>query len=372
MKKTSISLLFLLIVCTACAQKDTSIQTPSRIDYDLELVVPELEIPWGIAMLPDNSLLITEKSGKLIHFKDGNKIEIGGMPDTYVRGQGGLMGIALHPDFTNNQRIYFSQSSVVDSEEDGGNTALFSAILSENKLNDVKLLYKAQPNTRVGRHFGSRIVFDNKGFLYFTVGDRGKRDDNPQDLTRDGGKVYRLHDDGRIPDDNPFTEIIGAKKAIYSYGHRNPQGMTLHPQTGGIWTNEHGPLGGDEINIVRAGANYGWPVITYGKNYSGTTITTETSRPGMEQPLYYWIPSIAPSGMAFVHGDEYPDWNGSLLVGSLKFEYLERLVIENNQVTYREKVAENIGRVRDVIVGSDGYIYMAVEGKGIYKITPKK
>ena len=371
MKAKAFSPIFMLVMCVACAQSDTSIQTPSEVDYNLDLVVPDLELPWGIAMLPDHSLLITEKSGLLIHFKEGNKTEIGGLPKTYVRGQGGLMGIAVHPDFTNNQRIYFTQSSSIASDDDGGNTALYSATLEGNQLIDVRLLYKAQPNTRVGRHFGSRIVFDNEGYLYFTVGDRGKRDVYPQDLNLDGGKVYRLHDDGRIPEDNPFAGVSGAKKAIYSYGHRNPQGIARHPETGAIWTHEHGPLGGDEINIIHAGANYGWPVITYGKNYSGTTITKETSRTGMEQPLYYWIPSIAPSGMAFVNSNFYPEWKGNLLVGSLKFEYLERIIIKNNKVVYREKVAADIGRVRDVIVGSDGYIYLAVEGKGIFKVVPK-
>lgn len=371
MQRLTMFLTFVFAVCVACAQKDTVIKTPSQINYNLEMVVPDLQIPWGIAMLPDKSLLVTEKSGLLIHFKDGNKKTMDGLPETYVRGQGGLMGIALHPDFKTNQRIYFTQSSSINSEDNGGNTALYSATLSDGKLTEVTLLYKAQPNTRVGRHFGSRIVFDNEGYLYFTIGDRGKRDENPQDLTRDGGKVYRLHDDGSIPFDNPFYNENGAKKAIYSYGHRNPQGMTKHPETGDIWTHEHGPLGGDEINIVSAGANYGWPSITYGKNYSGTTITKDTSLPGMEEPLYYWIPSIAPSGMAFVDSHVYPDWKGNLLVGSLKFEYLERLVIKDNKVTYREKVAEGIGRVRDVIVGLDGYIYMAVESKGIFKIVPK-
>lgn len=371
MKTTLSSWFFALVLCGSCAQNDTSIQTPTDIDYNLELIVPELDIPWGLAMLPDYSLLITEKSGSIIHFKEGTKYEVSKVPETYLRGQGGLMGIALHPDFTNNKRIYFTQSSSVDSDEEGGNTALFSATLSDDTLTDVKLLYKAQPNTRVGRHFGSRIVFDNEGYLYFSVGDRGRRDDNPQDLTRDAGKIYRLHDDGTIPSDNPFVETDGAVKAVFSYGHRNPQGMVRHPETGAIWTHEHGPLGGDEINIIQAGANYGWPKITYGKNYSGTTITKDTALPGMEQPLYYWIPSIAPSGMAFVSGDVYPEWEGSLLVGSLKFEYLERLVIENNKVIYREKVAEDIGRVRDVIMGTDGYIYLAVENKGIYKIVPK-
>jgi len=371
MKTKLFSWLFAFVLCGSCAQNDTSIQTPTNINYNLELIVPELDIPWGLAMLPDKTLLITEKSGSIIHFKEGTKHEVSKVPETYLRGQGGLMGIAIHPDFASNKRVYFTQSSSVDSDEEGGNTALFSAILSDDELTDVKLLHKAQPNTRVGRHFGSRIVFDNEGYLYFSVGDRGRRDDNPQNLTRDGGKVYRLHDDGTIPSDNPFVKTDGAVKAVFSYGHRNPQGMVLHPETGAIWTHEHGPLGGDEINIIRAGANYGWPKITYGKNYSGTTITKDTALPGMEQPLYYWIPSIAPSGMAFVSGEVYPEWEGSLLVGSLKFKYLERLIIEDNKVVYREKVAEDIGRVRDVIMGVDGYIYIAIENKGIYKIVPK-
>ncbi len=214
-------------------------------------------------------------------------------------------------------------------------------------------------------------MFDNDGYLYFTIGDRGKRDENPQDLSRDGGKVYRLMENGDTPTDNPFVDVRDAKTAIFSYGHRNPQGMTKHPVTGEIWTHEHGPKGGDEINIVQAGKNYGWPSITYGKNYSGTTITKDKALPGMEQPLYYWIPSIAPSGMAFIHNSKYADWEGNLVVGSLKFNYLERLVIENNSVVYREKIAADIGRVRDVILGADGFLYLAVENKGIYKIVPK-
>ncbi|MEM7381907.1 MAG: PQQ-dependent sugar dehydrogenase, partial [Bacteroidota bacterium] len=217
---------------------------------------------------------------------------------------------------------------------------------------------------------GSRLEFDNEGYLYFSIGDRGARDENPQDIRRNGGKIYRIHDDGRIPEDNPFVGTEGAVEAAFTYGNRNPQGMAKNPATGAIWIHEHGPRGGDEINIVQKGLNYGWPVITYGINYSGTPITDITEKEGMEQPIYYWVPSIGPSGMTFVNSDKFPDWNGNLLVGSLAFQYLERLVLEDNKVTYREKLMEDIGRVRNVRQGPDGLIYVAVEGKGIYKLSP--
>ncbi|MBT8385535.1 MAG: PQQ-dependent sugar dehydrogenase, partial [Bacteroidia bacterium] len=235
-----------------------------------------------------------------------------------------------------------------------------------------QLLYKASPNSTRGQHFGSRIEFDNKGYLYFSVGDRGNRDENPQDITKDGGKIYRLHDDGRIPSDNPFMNSSGAKKAIYSFGHRNPQGMVKHPQTGEIWTHEHGPKGGDEINIVKPGKNYGWPTISYGINYDGTSFTDHTALPGMEQPLHYWVPSIAPSGMEFVTSDIYPSWKGNLLVGSLKFQYVDRCVLNGDKVTKEEKLIEGVGRVRTIKQGPDGYIYVGVENVGIVKIIPKK
>jgi glucose/arabinose dehydrogenase len=193
---------------------------------------------------------------------------------------------------------------------------------------------------------------------------------NPQDIKIDGGKIYRLHDDGRIPADNPFVGQLGAKEAIFSYGHRNPQGLTKHPLTGLIWSHEHGPQGGDEINIIKKGANYGWPIITYGINYDGKIISEINEKEGMEQPLHYWLPSIAPCGMTFVTGDRYPDWKGHLLVGSLKFKYLELLKIKGDKVISRQKIAQDIGRLRNVIQGSDGYIYIAVEQKGIFRIIP--
>ena len=373
MKKNNIILASLLFIISnvSCAQKENSppIQIPSEVAYTTELVFPDVEVPWGMVFMPNGSLLYTEKEGKLIRFQFGKKHEISGLPETYVRGQGGLMGIALHPDFEQNKRIYFSMATA-NADKSGGNTALYSATLLGNSLQDVQLLYKAVPDTKKGVHFGSRIVFDAAGYLYFSIGDRGQRDVNPQDITRDNGKIYRLNDDGSIPADNPFVGVANAKEAIFSYGHRNPQGLVIHPETGAVWEHEHGPKGGDEINIIEPGKNYGWPKITYGKNYSGTSITKKRSLPGMEQPFYYWVPSIAASGMAFVTGNKYPDWKGDLLVGSLKKTYLERLHIRNNKVVAREKIADGIGRVRDVIVGPYGFIYLAVEFEGIYRLKP--
>lgn len=365
--------LFILLFFVQCKAQEKVSDIPLQeevINYTFETVVSGIDIPWGMVWLPDGTMLVTEKMGVLYKVSKGIKTEITGLPEVYARGQGGLLDIALHPKYQENGWIYLTFSSET-GEEKGGNTELIRAKIKDNSLVSIESLYKATPNTTKGHHFGSRIVFDNEGYLYFTVGDRGNHDENPQDITRDGGKVYRLHDDGRIPDDNPFIGQSHAKGAVFSYGHRNPQGMVLHPNTGEVWTHEHGPRGGDEINIIKKGANYGWPVITYGINYNGTIITEETHREGMEQPLYYWTPSIAPSGMAFVTSDLYPDWKGHLLVGSLVFQYLELVKLEGEKVIGRQKIGTNIGRLRNIVQAPDGYLYMAVEGKGILKIIPK-
>jgi len=359
---------FFLISSISCAQDKSYV---GSIEYSHEVVVSGLSIPWGFVFLEDGSMLITEKQGELIHFNNGKKASISDLPSIKAQGQGGLLDIKLHPNYATNGWIYISYSSP-EGDGDGANTAIMRFKLQNNMAVDKKLLYKATPNTTKGQHFGSRIEFDNDGYMYFSIGDRGNRDVNPQNIELDGGKIYRLHDDGRIPDDNPFTGESNAKKAIYSYGHRNAQGMAKHPNTGKIWTHEHGPKGGDEINIIEAGKNYGWPLISYGINYNGTTFTENTSLPGMEQPLHYWVPSIAPSGMAFVTSDIYPGWKGNLLVGSLKFQYLNRCVLSNNKVIEEEKLIEDLGRVRTIRQGPDGYIYVGVENVGIVKIIPKK
>lgn len=346
-------------------------QLTTNSEYDYEVVVPDLQIGWGMTFLPDGSMLITEKSGELIHFKNGEKQQVQGAPEVYNRGQGGFLDVALHPDYENTGWIYFTYASP-EGEGEGGNTALMRAKLENNQLVQKEVLYKATPNTTRGQHFGSRISFDNEGHLFFSVGDRGNRDENPQDITRDGGKVYRLNLDGSIPSDNPFVGQPNAKEAVYSYGHRNPQGMIYNPETSEIWVHEHGPQGGDEINAVQKGENYGWPKATFGINYDSTPITETTSGPEYTDPLYYWVPSIAPSGFEFVTSSKYPDLEGDLLVGSLKFQYVEHLTLDGKTVTAREKILENIGRVRDIVQAPNGDIYVSVEGKGIVRIIPKQ
>lgn len=344
--------------------------TAQSQNYRYEIVVEDVSIPWGFTFLPDNSILYTEKKGTLTLFKKGKKYPVNGLPRMVQYGQGGFMDIELHPDFANNKLIYFTYASKA-GEGDGANTALMRAVFNDRQLSQKQVLYKASPNSRRGQHFGSRIAFDKEGYVYFTVGDRGNRDVNPQNVKRDGGKVYRLHDDGRIPDDNPFFKESGAKKAIFSYGHRNPQGMEMNPFTGDIWTHEHGPKGGDEINIVRKGKNYGWPKASFGINYSGSKFTNKTSIPGMEDPLHHWTPSIAPSGMAFVSSDVYPGLKGSLLVGSLKFQYVSVCTLKNGKVVKERRILEGLGRVRSIEQGNDGYIYVGIEQFGIVKLLPK-
>ncbi|WP_339697464.1 PQQ-dependent sugar dehydrogenase [uncultured Roseivirga sp.] len=336
------------------------------------LVTDELSNPWGMVFLPDGKILVTEKAGTIVLIENDRVVnkEVSGGPQSTTRGQGGLLDIELHPDFDSNKWVYFTFASA-EGEGDGAMTALSRAKWNGSSFDGHEVLYKGSPNTRAGQHFGSRIAFDAQNHVYFSIGDRGNRDVNPQDITRDGGKVYRLNDDGSIPSDNPFVNTANAKTAIYSYGHRNPQGLATNPETGDIWEHEHGPQGGDEVNIIGKGKNYGWPVITYGENYGGGAITDKTAMEGMEQPVTYWVPSIAPCGMAFVQDAKYTGWDGDLIVGSLKFSYLVRCVIENDKVVRQEKIAEGIGRVRNVEMGNDGYLYVGVEGKGLYRLVQK-
>ena len=375
--KKNISIYFTILIIMfnfSCGQEPNDkneIIVTDELNYEMELVFENEGIIWGLEFLNDNSILATLKSGSIIHFKDGVKKELKGVPEIYLRGQGGLLDIAIHPNFEKNKFIYLSYASE-DIEGKGGNTTISRAILNGDTLEELEVLYKGTPDSRKGQHFGGRMEFDNENYLFFSIGDRGNRNVNPQDITIDGGKIYRIKDDGTIPKDNPFYNDGNAKKAIYSYGHRNPQGMFKHPVSGKIWTNEHGPRGGDEINIIEKGKNYGWPKITYGINYSGTTITKNKSLPNMEQPLYYWIPSIAPSSFEYISSEIYPNWKGSLLAGALVFKYIERIVLEDDIVVSRSKIAENLGRPRDIKQGPDGFIYVSIENKGVYKIMPNK
>ncbi|AWW32566.1 PQQ-dependent sugar dehydrogenase [Echinicola strongylocentroti] len=366
---------FVFNIGSSCAQdnrpgvlEDTPPIEDDPKSYTVETIVEDINNPWGMALLPDGGLLITEKDGELIYAKDGEKKVISGTPEVVSRGQGGLLDIILHPDYATNGWIYLTFSS--GEGGDGAHTAVMRAKFNGNSLTDQEVLYKASPNTRKGQHFGSRMAFDDEGYLFFSVGERGQRDVNPQDITRDGGKIYRINEDGSIPEDNPFYDEADAKKAIYSYGHRNPQGMLFHPLYHEIWVNEHGPQGGDEINVVKKGGNFGWPEVSYGIDYDDSILTEDTNREGMKQPLYYWVPSIAPCGFALVPEDTYPDWAGNLLVGSLKFQYLEMLTLDGKQVTKRTKLLDGMGRLRNVKIGPDNHIYVGIQGKGIVKIIP--
>ena len=321
-------------------------------------IVRGLEQPWSLAFLPDGRLLVTEKAGRLRIVKDG-RLEpqpVAGLPEITVHGQGGLLDVALHPRFTENSLVYFTYAA---RGADGVGTEVARGRLAGNRLENVQVIFRQSPKGNRGQHFGSRLVFDRAGLLYITLGDRGEmnRAQKPDDHA---GSVIRLHDDGRVPKDNPFVGKAGWKPEKYTLGHRNQQGAALHPASGALWTHEHGPQGGDEVNIIRAGANYGWPVITYGANYgTGTRIGEGTAKPGMAQPIHTWVPSIAPSGMAFYSGDRFPKWRGDLFVGALKDQMLVRLKLDGDRVVHEERLLKGaLGRIRDVRAGPDGFLYL--------------
>jgi glucose/arabinose dehydrogenase len=347
-----------------------------KIKIRLDTVVNGLDVPWSMVFLPNNEMLITERSGILYHrSRNGKLTTVTGTPKVVVGGQGGLMDIALDPAFSKNRFIYITYSlGKTENNKELATTAVMKARYENGVLSDQSNIFIAQPYSTTRHHYGSRLQFGKDGYLYFTVGERGNEKQNPQQiLGNDLGKVHRIKTDGTVPQSNPFVNVPGASTSIYSYGHRNPQGLTMDFRTGKIWENEHGPRGGDEINIIEAGKNYGWPVITYGINYNGRPMApdTKTAKEGMEQPFLQWTPSIAPSGMTFVTGNRYKDWKGNLLSGSLRFQYLNRSEIKNNKVVKEEILFKNIGRVRDIRMGPDGYLYMAVEKPGIiYRLVP--
>lgn len=347
----------------------------ASFEFSLQTITDALEIPWAMAFLPGGEMLVTERSGQLRLIVDDTlqPAAVGGVPDVVARGQGGLLDVALHPDYAQNGWIYLSYSAAAGAGETGrgSNTALMRARLSGNQLIDSELLFKALPNYSSGVHFGGRIAFDSRNHVYLSIGDRGGRDDT-QRLDNYRGKVIRLHDDGRIPADNPFLDDNQSHPEIWSWGHRNPQGLAVHPGSGQLWSHEHGPRGGDELNRIFEAANYGWPLVTFGVNYNGSTITEQTTLAGMTAPVNYWVPSIAPSDMTFVSSPRYPGWQTSILMGSLKFSRLVRVALTDNKVTEQEDLLAGIGRVRSVAQSPDGFIYIGVERPGrILKIVPK-
>ena len=367
-----------VLVNSASAQPLEALQqkTPTLDNikaYEYQLVTKGIDIPWGMAWLDNKTILVSDRKGELRVINNGTLLEgkVSGLPEVLAEGQGGLLDVAVDPNYAHNSFVYFSYSGL-EGEGEGAHTSVRRAKLKNLKLTEQTVIFEGSPNTTKGQHYGSRLAFDKKGYLYISSGDRGNRDVNPQRLDRDAGKIHRINSDGSIPEDNPFVAQKGANPTIYSYGHRNPQGMAKHPITGDIWTHEHGPKGGDEINIIQKGANYGWPVISYGVNYSGSSFTELTEKEGMQQPAWYWVPSIAPSGMTFVSGDIYPDWKGKIIVGSLKFAYLVALELDGDKVIGQEILFPGIGRVRNVKQGTDGYIYVSTDGAGIFKIIPSK
>lgn len=328
-------------------------------DFRIVTIAENLEHPWGLAFLPDGAMLVTERPGRLSIVRDGAAPKpVSGVPEVVESGQGGMLDVAVHPDFEANQLIYLSYAG---AGEGGTGTEVVQGRLEGEALVEVKQVFAVAAKSRGGRHFGSRLLFGADGMLYITSGDRGDPD-RAQDLKDHAGKVLRLTADGEVPGDNPFRDNADAQPEIYSWGHRNPQGMALQPGTNRIWTVEHGPRGGDELNLVEAGVNFGWPVITYGRSYAGFSIGEGTSKEGMAQPVTYWVPSISPSGLSFYDGAAFPEWKDNLFVGGLSARALIRMELEGESVVHQEQLLVDYDeRVRDVRQGPDGLLYLLID-----------
>ena len=344
------------------AQADTYAVQSAKHVFEVNKVLDGLENPWSMAFLPDGRMLITERAGRLRLVTKSFQLHptpIAGLPKIKAAGQGGLFDVAIHPDYAANGWIYWAYN---EPGAGGWGTALARGKLQGTQMTSVEVLFSMRPKSRKNQHFGGRIVFDTGGFVYLTLGDRGDRD-RAQKMDDHAGSVIRLHDDGRVPEDNPFVKLKGALPEKWTLGNRNIQGAALHPQTGKLWTHEHGPQGGDEVNLMSAGKNYGWPVVTHGANYGlGTKIGEGQTKAGMAQALKIWVPSIAPSGMAFVNSQEFPEWSGNLLVGSLRAQTLVRLELDGDAVVGEERLlVGQIGRIRDVRVAEDGLIYLLTD-----------
>ena len=340
--------------------------------YRVVTVADGLQNPWSIAFLPGGDILVTERPGRLRVIRDGQLLPdpVEGVPEVRAQGQGGLMEIVLHPDFETNRLIYMS---IAKPNADGSQstTAVVRARYEGNRLENLEEIFEAQAWSNTTGHYGARLAFDSDGYLWVTVGDRmappsleGATRHAAQDPSNHQGTVVRLHDDGRVPEDNPFVGRPDALPEIWSYGHRNLQGLAIHPETGDIWETEHGPQGGDELNLILPERNYGWPVIGYGVNYGGGIIHEGTQKEGMEQPVNYWVPSIATSGLMIYSGDRFPDWRGSIFAGGLAGSYIERLTMNGREVVGKERIVDGIGRIRDIKQGPDGFIYVAIDGRG--------
>lgn len=341
--------------------------------YQIEAITNDLTHPWGMAFLPNGDLLISQRVGRLtqLSFSTYKTSNIEGLPAIHVGGQGGLMDVAIDPEFDKNRWVYFSYVAV---QADGKSTTTVArAKLGENTLSQLEIIFQAQPSFKNNYHFGSRLAFSDANTLFISLGERYSLKNEAQSLENHHGTIVRIYKDGRIPADNPFVNKPKARPEIYSYGHRNVQGLYFDKDSGVLWSHEHGPKGGDELNMIKAGANYGWPVITYGVDYSGAIISELTEKTGLEQPVTYWVPSIAPSGMAVYKGDAFPEWQGDLLIGALSHRHLRRLSLKNNAVVEQtELLGKRNKRIRDVEVGPDGLIYVLTdEARGeLLRLSP--
>ncbi len=347
-----------------------AIQTEKHL-INVDTLYSEFESPWGMTWLDDGKMLITERKGEILIFQDdeftGEKVQ--GLPEVHEVNQAGLLDIAAHPNYADNGWIYIAYAK--NFPDNKGATTIMRFKLDGNNASEQEELITAGPPWEGGRHFGSRIVFDNDGYLYFSNGDKGNKPENAQDLTNAHGKIHRIHDDGRIPEDNPFVDEEGAVASIWTYGNRNPQGMIYDKANNRLWEAEHGPMGGDELNLIEKGKNYGWPVITYGQNYDGTPITEITEKEDMEQPVTYYVPSIATCGMTLVTSDKYPEWKGDILIGALAKMHINRVDMDGATANGQEVMLQDIGRVRQVSESPDGYLYALTEGTGLLvKLIP--
>lgn len=355
---------FAVFLCFLFFSGSPHAETVSTQHYELNLVTLAggLDHPWGMAFLPGGDIIVTEREGQIRIVSQTGTVSkpLNGVPQSHASGQGGMLDIVLDPDFAGSNRVYISYS---EPGSGGAGTAVARAQLDRqgHRLTDVQVIFRMYPKSGGSRHFGSRLVFARDGKLFITLGDRGERE-RAQDTSVNRGQVVRINPDGSVPGDNPFVAKPGHRPEIWSYGHRNPQGAALHPATGDLWTVEHGARGGDEINIPLAGRNYGWPVIAYGRHYFGGKIGEGTRKEGMEQPIHYWDPSIAPSGMAFYSGGIYPAWKGNVFVGALSFRLLSRLELDGNKVIGEERLLESLGeRIRDVRQGPRGYLHVLTD-----------
>ncbi|MFV0590982.1 MAG: PQQ-dependent sugar dehydrogenase [Draconibacterium sp.] len=351
------------------------------MDYfmNVEVFADNLKVPWAIDFIDASTALITERPGRLRIVKNGilQKEAVKNTPEVLNEGQGGLLDVAVDPDYEQNGWIYIAYShalnNVEGAERPPAMTRIVRGKIKDNTWTEQQVLFEAPHETyRTTRHhYGCRIVFDPWGYLYFAIGERGHAE-NAQDFTRPNGKVHRIYKDGTVPANNPWYNEENSIKSLYSLGNRNIQGLAVHPETGELWATEHGPMGGDELNLIKAGNNYGWPVITYGLNYNGTIITNDTHKPGLEQPILYWKPSIAVCGLDFYRGDLFKKWKNKLLVGALKYEEVRLLDIEDHRVMHEEVIVKGQGRVRDVSTGPDGAIYVVLNNPDtVIRLTPK-